>query len=230
VNPSLEHLFASLAEKSARFMFNVDPARVVHASRGLIGTGGPRDAHLDGLVSSALQAIYGVRWPGFGALVRRLHRLSVLPLADVLRILQAVALYERRSDVRRCIGRSARRTLIDRIGQPAFDMIVTTPGEITGSLGPVDIVNIPVTQLARSGFKTLEINNCWECPDSRHLVALCLPPDHVEARREPGACSKSVLPATELHGLIERLDLLFPEHAWLFGCDMDKTLLASPTD
>jgi hypothetical protein len=229
MSASLERLLTSIAEKSANFIFNVDPARVDRASRGLITTlGEPRSAYCDGLASSALQVIYNVRWPGFSALLRRLHRLSALPLLDVLRVLQAVALYERRSDVRRCIGRNARSSLIDRVGQPAFDMIVATAGANAGPPSEFNIADMPVALLARRGFQVLEMYNCWECADSRHLVALCLPFDEVISGPVPGAFVKSALPATDLHGLIERLDLFFPEHAWLFGCDMDKTLSASP--
>jgi Bacterial type III secretion protein (HrpB4) len=228
MSASLERLLTSIAEKSANFIFNIDPARVDRASRGLITTlGEPRSAYSDGLTSSALQIIYDVRWPGFGALVRRLHRLSALPLLDVLRVLQAVALYERRSDVRRCVGRDARSSLIDRIGLPAFDMIVATPGANAGPQSELNIADMPVALLARGGFQALEMHNCWECADSRHLVALCLPFDELVSRRVPSAFAKSALPATDLHGLIERLDLFFPEHAWLFGCDMDKTLSVS---
>ena len=91
---SLERLFCSVAEKSARLMFNIDPAWVDRAGHGLVSVAAaPRDAHADRLVSSALQVLYGVRWPSLGALAQRVHRLAVLPSVDVLRVLQAVALY-----------------------------------------------------------------------------------------------------------------------------------------
>jgi Bacterial type III secretion protein (HrpB4) len=231
MNSPLERLFSSVAEKSEQFVFNIDPARVACASQGLITvSSGPRNAYFDEIASAALLAVYNVRWPSLSALVRRLHRLWVLPLAEVLRVLQAVALYERRSDVRRCIGRSVRTSLVDRVGRSAFDLIVATPGANTSPAGESSIANLPATLLARSGFEALEMHNCWECSDSRQLVALCLPPEFTDARCAPSAFAEPELPATDLHGLIERLDLFFPEHAWLFGCDMDKTLSALPTD
>ena len=230
MNSPLERLFSSVADKSARFVLNIDPGRVACVSQGLISvSSGPRSAYFDEFASAALKAVYGVRWPSFGALVCRLHRLSVLPLVEVLRVLQVVALYERRGDVRRCIGRSVRTSLVDRVGKPAFDLIIDTPGADVGLPSESSIASLTATLLARSGFEALEMHNCWECSDSRHLVALCLPPNEVDARCALGAFTRPELPATDLHVLIERLDLFFPEHAWLFGCDMDKTLSALPT-
>lgn len=230
MNSPLERLFSSVAEKSAHFISNIDPARVACASHGLITvSSGPRSTYFDEAASSALLAVYKVRWPSFDALVQRLHRLWVLPLVEVLRVLQVVALYERRGDVRRCIGRSVRTSLVDRVGQSAFDMIVATPGANASASGESSIDRIPATLLARSGFGALEAHNCWACSDSRQLVMLCLPPDKADERSAFDASARPVLPATDLHGLIERLDLFFPEHAWLFGCDMDKTLLALST-
>ncbi len=233
MSASLERLFADVADKSARLAINIDHAWVDRACRGLVGlAAGPRDAHADRLVSSALQAVYGVRWPSLGALVQRVHRLAVLPLVEVLRVLQAVALYERRGDVRRCIGRSARVGLIDRVGQPAFDAIVAMPGADASAPGEIGLAVTPPAVLARGGFEALAAHGAWACPDSERLVALCLPPESPEA---PDATDAAPAPANrapftpDFHGLIQRLDLLFPEHAWLFGCDMDKALSASPT-
>ena len=233
MSASLERLFAGVADKSARLVFNIDHAWVDRACRGLFGVAaGPRDAHADRLVSSALQAVYGVRWPSLGALVQRVHRLAVLPLVEVLRVLQAVALYERRGDVRRCIGRSARVGLIDRVGQPAFDAIMATPGADASAPGEIGLAVTSPAVLARGGFQALAVHGAWACPDSERLVALCLPPDsrdeHVAAGAPLAPASREPFTA-DLHGLIQRLDLLFPEHAWLFGCDMDKALSASLT-
>ena len=230
MNSPLERLFSSMAEKSAHFVLNIDPGRVAFASQGLITvSNGPRSAYFDEIASAALLGVYSVRWPSFGALVRRLHRLSVLPLVEVLRVLQVVALYKRRGDVRRCIGRSVRTCLVDRVGRPAFDLIIDTPGADVIPPGESNIASLSATLLARSGFEALEMHNCWECSDSRQLVALCLPLEYADVRFAPSAFARPELPATALHGLIERLDLFFPEHAWLFGYDMDKTLLALPT-
>jgi Bacterial type III secretion protein (HrpB4) len=223
VSASLERLFGSIAEKSARLMFNIDPVWVERAGYGLVSVAAvPRDAHADRLVSSALQTVYEVRWPSLGALAQRVHRLAVLPLGEVLRVLQAVALYERRSAVRRCIGRSARAGLVERVGQPAFDVIVATPGADASHPGEIGPADTPVGVLARSGFQALEAHGGWVCPDAHRLVSLCFSPDG------PDAVAGSA-PPSALDALIERLDLLFPEHAWLFGCDMDKALSASPT-
>ena len=233
MSASLERLFAGVADKSARLVFNIDHAWVDRAGHGLVGAAaGPRDAHADRLVSSALQAVYGVRWPSLGALMQRVHRLAVLPLVEVLRVLQAVALYERRGDVRRCIGRSARVGLIDRVGQPAFDAIVATPGADASAPGETGLAVTPPAVLARGGYEALAAHGAWACPDSARLVSLCLPPNSPDEQVPAGAAlgpANPTLPAAGLAGLIQRLDLLFPEHAWLFGCDMDKALSASPT-
>ena len=225
---SLERLFCSVAEKSARLMFNIDPAWVDRAGHGLVSVAAaPRDAHADRRVSSALQVLYGVRWPSLGALAQRVHRLAVLPSVDVLRVLQAVALYERRGDVRRCIGRSARAGLGGRVGQPAFDLIVATSGADASRPGESGPADTPAAQLARDGFRVLEAHGGWTCPDAHRLVSLCFSPDEPAGLFGPAVAARTAPPAA-LDALIQRLDLLFPEYAWLFGCDMDKALSASP--
>ena len=236
----LERLFAAVSDKSARFVSNIDCGWVDQVWAGLSAqAAAARDTHADRVSSAALQAAYGVRWPSLTALAQRVHRLAVLPLADVLKVLQAVALYQRRAEVRRCIGRTARLAIIGRVGQAAFDVILAAPGA-DGSTRPgthagtnpdttasseneTPFHAVPAHVLARSAFMALESSGLWACCDSHRLVSLCLAPDAVGTAL---ACPPSAAVAANFQPLIHQLDLLFPEHAWLFGCDMDKALSA----
>lgn len=223
-NAVLERLFGAVADKSARFVSNIDCGWVDQVWAGLSAqAAAARDEHADRVTSAALQTAYGVRWPSLTALTQRVHRLAVLPLADVLKVLQAVALYQRRAEVRRCIGRTARVAIIDRVGQAAFEAILAAPGNDASSECETAFNALPAHVLARSAFRALESGGLWVCRDSHRLVSLCLAPD-AAAKALP--CAPSAPPAANFQPLIHQLDLLFPEHAWLFGCDMDKALSA----
>jgi Bacterial type III secretion protein (HrpB4) len=223
----LERLFDAVAHKSAHFTSNIDPGWVDLAWGGLSADAPARHSeHATRLASSALQAVYQVRWPSLAALVLRVNRLAVLPLSQVLRVLHAVALYQRRGDVRRCIGRNARLALVDAVGKTAFDVIVAAPGTDTSHEGEIRVDAASLRVLERSAFQTLESRGVWQCTDARRLVSLCLAPAASGVVAGP---SDSAQPAAHFHRFIEQLDLLFPEHAWLFGCDMDKALSASST-
>jgi Bacterial type III secretion protein (HrpB4) len=220
----LERLFDAVSQKSARFVLNIDPGWVDQAWQGLSARANAQQGeHPTRLTSSALQAVYGVRWPSLAALAHRVHRLAVLPLSQVLRVLQAMALYQRRGDVRRCIGRNARLALVATVGKAAFDVIVTTPGSDASHESEIGLDAVSLQELANSAFHTLESHGLWQCEDARRLVSLCLAPAASSFNAPPAV---SVQPAAHFHRLIQQLDLLFPEHAWLFGCDMDKALSA----
>lgn len=220
----LERLFEAVAQKSARFIANIDPGWVDLAWAGLSADAiAQQGEHPTRVTSSALQAVYAVRWPSLATLAHRINRLAVLPLSQVLRVLHAVALYQRRGDVRRCIGRNARLALVDAVGKPAFDAIIATPGTDTSRESEIGFDAASLHSLARSAFHTLESRGLWPCEDARRLVSLCLAPVAAGFTVTP---FDSAQPAAHFHRFIGQLDLLFPEHAWLFGCDMDKALSA----
>ena len=212
--PLLRHLMAAARAKSDDLVAQLHPAWV-QAAWQRVGferapAGGPH-AH------RALAAVYGLRWAPLDALRQRAHRIALLPRAQVLRVLAAVALHGQRERVRRSIGRGARQAVIERIGEPAYNELLAAPPAPAAKATPLEPAELDLDYLAAAGCARLGERREWQCRDSLAWVRLALP---------PSATSTSGAAPADADSPLARLPHYFPEHAWLFGSPMDRALSA----
>jgi hypothetical protein len=174
--------------------------------------------------SQAVATMYGVRWPGLNMLRPRVHRVAVLEREPLLRVLAAAALHAQRFTVRQIVSKAERVRLCAIVGEPAYRALVeSTPGGLPAQAGGT-VERLGLSELAEAGCRAIATQNLWRCRDVLTLVRLALAPD-------TRSVQVSVAPARRgpLMGFEERLDLYFPEFAWLFGSEMDRALSASKT-
>lgn len=165
---------------------------------------------------------YGLGWPSLADLRRRNHRICILERRSILRLLAVCALVPRRDGVRRSIARDVRRSLVDNIGEPAYEMLLRSPTSGQPDMPALDAADIELEALATAGYAALCVPGAWLCREALAITRLSLPP-------ETAAPSPSDDAARTASDVIEHLQDYFPEHAWLFGSDMDRALSASKT-
>jgi hypothetical protein len=173
-------------------------------------------------VSSLLADYYDVQWPSVAFLRNKVNRITLLAAPIVKRVLAAAALYISRSSVRRCIARDARRSLIDLVGEPAYAGIRDAP-EIKGLQLIAPIENFHTDFWANQGYALLQASDHSMNAKSSKLAQLILAPAAINVKtsivNSPSMCD-------DIFEFINKLDIFFPEQAWLFGLDMDQVLSA----
>ena len=168
--------------------------------------------------SAALARIYGLRWTSLARFANQPERVALLPRLQMLRVLAAIALHLERDRVRHSISRGARTALIDAVGEAAYVGILAMPPlDRSGSSSNSFITSeIDLEQLAERGFAAIYELLDWNSRTTLMWVRLALAPRHVAPPRKATASDTA-------HAL-KRLAIYFPEHSWLFGSHMDRTL------
>ncbi|SHN21806.1 type III secretion protein HrpB4 [Rhizobacter sp. OV335] len=234
--PLLRHLLATARAKSADIAAQLHPAWVQAAWQRIgfdtppAGAGARSEAALASALGSALGSVYGLRWASLAGFQHRAHRIALLPRDQVLRVLAAVALHAERERVRRCIGRGARQAIIERIGEAAYNELMSAPRAEAGAAGALSASDLDPERLAAAGYARLSERREWHCKHTLAWVRLALAPGSTPS--DPSfafpSASSSAAPSTSPPGdsMMARLPHYFPEHAWLFGSPMDRALSA----
>jgi hypothetical protein len=177
--------------------------------------------------SDALAAVYRLRWSSLTSLRHHAHRIALLPRPELMRVLAAVALHADRERVRRCIGRTLRGALIERVGETAYAALLATPvsrASPAGRTGTLSLAELDADRLAAAGYTWLRAGGHWHSRTLLPWVKLALPPAHERAEAFPAHER-----ALDDESPLGRLPDYLPEHAWLFGSPMDRALSASTT-
>jgi hypothetical protein len=190
------------------------PGRVHWA---LSQAGGAKGGRLSMLLASA----YGVAWPDLLTLRHRAHRVALLPMPACKQVLAMVALYAKRGSVRRCVGRTARLSLVAMVGEPAYWALVKTT-ETHAQAVDHEVAHRSLEECAAHGYRLLNDNGLLTCKKASLITRLTLARDALSA----APLTSRAVPHHELSDLLHRLDQFFPEHSWLFGSDMDRALSA----
>jgi Bacterial type III secretion protein (HrpB4) len=221
---SVAALLALAADKSARFVTQLHPGWAESPWTGASSwLASLDDAAAVRGASVALCGAWCVQWPSLGALADRLNRAALLPRQAVVEWLCAAALFLRRGEVRRCVGRRQREVLVEMVGQHAIQAIVSAPEAGPAPTHATPLERESMETLAAWSFAVLSAQKAWSCDHARRLIALSLPPAAMAtAVRAPDRPSR-ILP---LGGFSDQLANYFPAYSWLFGSDMDRALSA----
>ena len=214
----MRSLLAAARHKSTDLLAQLHPAWVKMACQR-IGCRASPPGSADGQVrwSSVFAGIYGLRWTSLAAFRHRAHRIALLPRPDMMQLLSAIALHADRERVRRCIGRTMRAALVERIGEAAYAALLDAPPRPGTNDNALTEQELHADRLAASGYAVLSARHAWRCRHTLAWVRLALPPSRGRAEPDNAADSDPVL---------DRLPTFFPEHAWLFGSHMDRALSA----
>jgi hypothetical protein len=171
----------------------------------------------------AFASLYGLRWPSLARFERRAHRIALLPRAEILRVLTAVALHDDRERVRRCIERGLRGTIVRLVGEAAYQGLIDAPRRPARTPTALAAADLDSGRLASAGYAVLSAQSAWQCRDMLAWVRLALP------LATPDAAEPAWPALSEPAPVLDRLLTYFPEHAWLFGSPMDRALSAWTT-
>lgn len=179
------------------------------------GAGASRALPASALDRALLAALKLTR-PALASLQRPSHRLALLCRDELLRVLAAVDLLGARDRVRRSIDRADRAVVIEAIGEDAYLRLLRLPPR--GDDDPPRLPPRSRDERALQGHAALRASGQWRDRACAAWIRYALPPEGQRGDVEPtGPADASVFP---------HLSLLFPEHAWLFGPDMDRILSA----
>ena len=170
-----------------------------------------------------LRTAWAVNWPGLSALANRLNRTALLPRQATLMWLCTAALFLRRRDVRRCVGRVQRQAFVDMVGAHVLEAIVATPESALAIPDAPPLEGQTLDGLASWAFLTLSEHGAWSSERARRLIGLCLPPDGALACDSTRRTRLQPLP---LGAFSDQLPHYFPDYSWLFGSNMDRALSA----
>jgi hypothetical protein len=169
-----------------------------------------------------LARAYEVRWPTFVSMRQPANRIALLMRETLLQVLAAAAFYGRSGDVRRGVQRHTRRALAALLGQRAFEALLRTP-DTAREVRPIVGRDLEPDRCAAAGYHVLRAQGLLTCRDACLIARLSL---------LPGSISRSTRYATAapavpfVADLFNRFDDFFPEHAWMFGSDMNLALSA----
>jgi hypothetical protein len=165
------------------------------------------------LLGDALLEQFDLRWPDLSELTHPLQALWLLPKKDIVHCCQSWAIFERRSQLSRCLDSGMRRRLRELVGESFFEKILQIPfrPEETGDAS----IKVEPDGLAVEGFNALR--DLYPSADSRHwrIAAMAFAPNATEPNNIHGMLK--VRPQAGRFEFIELGAELFPEHAWLFG-------------
>jgi hypothetical protein len=217
----LQLLLEAVRRRSAELAGDLHPAWL---EQGLQRLGLPAAAAASGSTrcAAALAAVYRLQWPPLDRFRCAAHRVVLLPRADMLRVLAAVALHAERERMRLTIGAGVRAMLVERLGEVAYRALLEAPSLRGGQLAPLTAAELAPDRLAWAGVGRLVTSGAWNSRSLLQRVRLALEP--TQAGPVPGAAGRRSQP-----DVVARLPTYFPEHAWLFGSPMDLALSASTT-
>ncbi len=211
-------LLALAAEKSAHFVAQLHPSWGDLAWLAAI-----KDAAARQQASICLRAAWGIEWPSLGALSNRLNRAALLPRPALVAWLCAAALFLRRREVRRCVGRRQRQLLVEMVGSDAIGALVAAPESGPTPADPPPLEGASAEALAVWAYGVLGAQQAWTCDHARRLIGLSLPAAASGRQARAGSRPPQVLP---LGGFSDQLAIYFPAYSWLFGSNMDRALSA----
>jgi Bacterial type III secretion protein (HrpB4) len=220
----LHRICTSLDQKSIRFVSQVDPGwlAMIHPQWFSLSEDEAAGRQMS-RVSQALFKLYGLQWPSLAEFKRRIHRMVLLDRAAILQVFALAALYVRRAQVRRCIGKQARNAFVAVVGAPAYQALLEGDEPVGPATAPMASADIQLYSLAVAGYRAMCSNGLW---DSRHALALArlslAPGDLDDDDTQPPNSSRRR--RGELDGFEDRLPEYLPELAWLFGSKMDRAL------
>lgn len=177
--------------------------------------------------AALLAEVYGLGWPALADLHAPAHRLALLGRRQILRVLATCTLHARRDSVRRSIGRDVRRLLVEGIGEPAYQQLLNGQTQALPSIQPLAARELDLERLAAAGYRALCAQGAWRCRKSLAITRLSLAPAALDGAGATDATktrTRSTGPSAD--EVFDRLPDYFPEHAWLFGSDMDRALSA----
>ncbi len=173
--------------------------------------------------SQTLAAFYKLQWPPIDRFQSRAHRIAVLPRAELLRVLAAIALHGERGRVRLSIGPGLRAAVIERVGEIAYARMLEAPPLAQGAHGGFSAAELEPERLAALGLARLVECGEWRSASLLSWMRVAIAPQ-----------GETLLPGVkrveaESREALSRLPSYFPEHAWLFGSPMDRALSDSTT-
>jgi Bacterial type III secretion protein (HrpB4) len=220
----LHRICTSLDQKSIRFVAQVDPGwlAMLHPQWFSLSEDEAAGRQMS-RVSRALFKLYGLQWPSLAEFKRRIHRMVLLDRAAILQVFALAALYVRRAQVRRCIGKQARNAFVAVVGAAAYQALLEGDEPVGPATAPMASTDIQLDSLAVAGYRAMCSNGLW---DSRHALALArlsLAPGDLDDddTQQPNPSKRR---RGELDGFEDRLPEYLPELAWLFGSKMDRAL------
>jgi hypothetical protein len=172
-------------------------------------------------LSALLGQRFNVTWPALDSFSLRAHRIVLLPAA----CLQLAAVWFHAPAVRRCVSRQDRTMLRDLLGEAGYAGVLAAPDS-----APVRseqaLPNLEAAQWASQGLIRLRCLSAWSCEPALSIVRLALPrkTSDLPLIGDVGAAARQ-----HMQHFLQRLDQLLPEHAWLFGSDLDLALSTPKT-
>ncbi len=211
----VERLLSAARSKTASIADQVHPDWIRGLCGGL-GLGNGESVHGKAL-DDALRDTFMLRWPSLSQLTRSAQRISLLSRPEMSRVLAAVALHSGRDSVRRNLNKSHRSQWITAIGEDAYLRLLRLPPR-GHQVAEVRLHPLP-HGYAIEGQALLGAAGHWRNRDCVAWIRYALPPFANGGQTSVDA--EHLDPAIFVH-----LPFIFPEHAWLFGSDMERTLSA----
>jgi Bacterial type III secretion protein (HrpB4) len=218
---SMRQLMCAVQERSVQLVRDIHPEWIRAALPNFDGllsqcNDGPSTARMSHLLAD----YYNVQWPDFVLLQDKVNRITLLAAPAAKRVFAAAALYLSRGIVRRCIARKDRLALIDLVGEPAY--VGIRDAADTGGLQLTSAIDhFEPDVWANKGYGLVQASTTSMCAVSSKIAQLFLAPiemgDEADKVKSPSA-------RYDLTEFIKRLDIFFPEQAWLFGLSMDQVL------
>jgi len=215
----VQQLLDAVRRRTAELPGDLHPAWL---EQGLRRLGLPADTANSRRCAAALAALYHLQWPTLDRFRTRAHRITLLPRAEMLRVLAVIALHGQRERVRLSIGPGLRALIVERVGEDAWRALLESPSLRTGSAKPLSAAELDADQLAWSGVRQLVGAGAWTSRRLMQRMRLSLAPTQ-------GAATVAAPTPRAQPDVVARLSTYFPEHAWLFGSPMDLALSASTT-
>ncbi|GAB3086265.1 type III secretion protein HrpB4 [Bordetella muralis] len=213
----LRALLQAIRHKSAHLVEHMDSSWLERARLEL----GLEMARLETtMLSRMLRQVYRLNWPDPGAFSVLAHRIVLLPKAEIHRMLAVAALWTQRDRVRLCIANPQRGALVERIGQSAYARLLACPSLPQAHRGPLSLDEIRSQGLILLGARHWVDNiTGWHSQDLLDWLSLAIPP--------ADAPDTHIQVHEGIRLMLDDIPALFPEHEWLFGDSMTRSLSIS---
>jgi hypothetical protein len=176
-------------------------------------------------LSELLGRRFNVTWPGLDSLAQRAHRVVLLPAPCLQQCLRLAAVWFHAPAVRRCVSRQDRALLRDLLGEAGYAGVLAAP-DSAPMRSEQALPNLEAAQWASQGVVRLRCLSAWSCEPALSILRLALPrkTNDLPLIGDVGATARQ-----HMQHFLQRLDQLLPEHAWLFGSDLDLALSTPKT-
>lgn len=166
-------------------------------------------------LSAALLARFGLSWPALSCWKPPLHRIGLLPRADALRVLSALALFCNPSLLTRSVDANRWRQVRELLGEAACEALIARSLPLVRPR-PTSAGHLTATMLARDGLETLVAGMTPGHDDLVNVMRFYLPvPGELQLHIPISArCVSAVMMCTAFYA---HLDEFIPDLLWLFG-------------